>query len=129
MQINGTMFSPASQPPRLPMWVQPPVTLLPSTVDAGAVPGYRVRYISQSNPAPAPTPWAFPSMALTTWNLSLALGMPSAVPQVHTFIRVPLLDDECPQTACSHSYFNTQALVDFGTPGARYLSNLQVEFR
>jgi len=129
MQINGTMNSPASQPPRLPMWIQPPVTLLPSTVDAGAVPGYRVRYVSQSNPAPAPTPWAFPSMGLTTWALGASMGMPGTAPQVHTFIRVSLPDDECPQTACSHSYFNTQALVDFGTPGARYLSNLQVEFR
>lgn len=129
MQINGTMNSPASQPPRLPMWIQPPVTLVPSTVDAGAVPGYHVRYISQSNPAPAPTPWAFPSMGLTTWNLGNFMGMPNPTPQTHNFVRVSLPDNECPQTACSHSYFNTQALVDFGSPGARYLSNLQVEFR
>lgn len=55
--------------------------------------------------------------------------MPGTIRQLHSFVRVAPPDDECPQTACSHSYFNTQALVDFGSPGARYLSNLQVEFR
>jgi hypothetical protein len=57
------------------------------------------------------------------------MGRLGTILQLHSFVRAAPPDDECPQTACSHSYFNTQALVDFGSPGARYLSNLQVEFR
>lgn len=35
----------------------------------------------------------------------------------------------CYLGGCTNSSFHTQAVVDFGTPGARYRSNLQVEFR
>lgn len=128
MRVNGTMFTPPGQPPRLPMWVQPPVTLTPATVDTGAMPDYRVRYISQSHPAPTPTPWSFPGLALTFWNLGGAMGMGGS-PQIHSFVLRSITDNECQSNTCSNSYFNTQAVVDFGTPGARYFSNLQVEYR
>jgi hypothetical protein len=129
IQINGTMSTPPQQPPVLSAWSQPPVTLVPALNDAGAVPGYKTRYINQTNPAPTPTPWSFAGAGLTSWDVSFQLGIPG-LPKTHLFVRVTVSDSECvPPQSCTNSYFNTQAVVDFGSPIGRYRSNLQAEYR
>lgn len=129
VQINGTMSTPPQQPPVLPGWTQPPVTLVPALNDAGAVPGYKTRYINQTNPVPTPTPWSFVTSLPTTWNTSAQLGIPGTT-YVHSFLHFAVSDSECvPPQSCTNSYFNTQAVVDFGAPIGRYRSNLQAEYR